>query len=67
MQDHPDYNAERCHAFVCDVTDKQFVFPFPDESLDIIILVFCALSYSPRQVSKGQINTLIDPFNCKSE
>lgn len=47
FQEHPDYNTDRCHAFVCDITDKEFVFPFPDESLDIIILIFVLSAIHP--------------------
>ncbi|KAL9966244.1 hypothetical protein ACROYT_G024292 [Oculina patagonica] len=47
VKEHPDYNTDRCHAFVCDVTDEAFAFPFPDESLDIIILIFVLSAIHP--------------------
>ena len=47
VQEHADYDTERCHAFVCDVTERTFVFPFPDESLDIIILIFVLSAIHP--------------------
>ena len=47
VQEHADYDTERCHAFVCDVTERAFVFPFPDESLDIIILIFVLSAIHP--------------------
>ncbi|XP_068743963.1 tRNA N(3)-methylcytidine methyltransferase METTL2-like isoform X1 [Montipora capricornis] len=50
VKEHYDYNPDRCHAFVCDITDKTFVFPFPDESLDIIILIFVLSAIHPEKM-----------------
>ncbi|XP_064420114.1 mRNA N(3)-methylcytidine methyltransferase METTL8 [Latimeria chalumnae] len=37
---HPFYNAASSYAFVHDVCDEALTFPFPDESINIILLVF---------------------------
>ncbi|XP_027057352.1 methyltransferase-like protein 2 [Pocillopora damicornis] len=47
VKEHPDYSEDRCLAFVCDITDSSFVFPFPNESLDIIILIFVLSAVHP--------------------
>ncbi|KAM7427466.1 Methyltransferase-like protein 2-A [Porites harrisoni] len=47
VKEHPDFSTERCHAFVYDVTDSTFVFPFPDGSLDIVILIFVLSAVHP--------------------
>ncbi|XP_031549682.1 tRNA N(3)-methylcytidine methyltransferase METTL2-like isoform X2 [Actinia tenebrosa] len=47
VKEHQDYNPDRCHAFVCDVTQEDFVYPFPDGSLDIILLIFVLSAVHP--------------------
>lgn len=46
LKEHKDYDEKRCHAFVCDVT-KEWEAPFPEESLDIIMLIFVLSAISP--------------------
>uniref|UniRef100_T2M6X6 tRNA N(3)-methylcytidine methyltransferase n=1 Tax=Hydra vulgaris TaxID=6087 RepID=T2M6X6_HYDVU len=46
LKEHPLYNENRCHAFVCDVTACSS-FPCPENSLDFIILIFVLSSIHP--------------------
>jgi len=47
IKDSAEYSDGRCHAFVCDVTDTDTPLPFPDDSLDVIILIFVLSAISP--------------------
>ncbi|KAL4222877.1 Methyltransferase-like protein 2-A [Mactra antiquata] len=47
VKENVDYNTKRCHAFVCDISDPSNTIPFPDESLDIIILIFILSANHP--------------------
>lgn len=51
MKDHPDYDDSVCHAFVHDICEEMASFPFPPQSLDVILAVFVLSSIHPeRQV-----------------
>ncbi|XP_018927350.1 mRNA N(3)-methylcytidine methyltransferase METTL8 isoform X2 [Cyprinus carpio] len=47
IQEHPDYDPAVCHAFVRDICDTRSPFPFPPESLDIILVVFVLSAIHP--------------------
>ncbi|XP_066302149.1 tRNA N(3)-methylcytidine methyltransferase METTL2-like isoform X1 [Branchiostoma lanceolatum] len=47
VKQHPDYNSRRCHAFVHDLTDTTAPLPFPEASLDIIIIIFVLSAIHP--------------------
>uniref|UniRef100_A0A8C2JDJ6 tRNA N(3)-cytidine methyltransferase n=1 Tax=Cyprinus carpio TaxID=7962 RepID=A0A8C2JDJ6_CYPCA len=47
IQEHPDYDPAVCHAFVRDICDTTSPFPFPPESLDIILVVFVLSAIHP--------------------
>lgn len=49
IQEHPDYDPAVCHAFVHDICDDVSMFPFPHESLDVIIVVFVLSSIHPER------------------
>ena len=48
IRGHRDYDANRCHVFVHDITSSEQQFPVPDESLDIVVMIFVlsALQFS---------------------
>lgn len=52
-----DYDDKRCHAFVCDITDPESKVPFPNGSLDVIILIFVLSAIAPEK-SLAVINRL---------
>ncbi|KAK9396844.1 serine/threonine-protein kinase tousled-like 2 [Crotalus adamanteus] len=47
---HPEYDASRCFAFVHDLTKNQTPFPMPDESLDVVVLIFVLSSILPEKM-----------------
>ena len=47
VKENVDYDSMRCHAFVCDIADDSSPVPFPDGSLDIIILIFVLSAIHP--------------------
>ncbi|XP_022068920.1 mRNA N(3)-methylcytidine methyltransferase METTL8 [Acanthochromis polyacanthus] len=57
VKDHPDYDDSVCHAFVHDICEEMASFPFPAESLDIILAVFVLSSIHPERV-QGVVNRL---------
>ncbi|XP_016131771.1 tRNA N(3)-methylcytidine methyltransferase METTL8, mitochondrial [Sinocyclocheilus grahami] len=50
IQEHPDYDPAVCHAFVRDICDTASPFPFPPESLDIILVVFVLSAIHPARL-----------------
>ncbi|XP_048731281.2 2-hydroxyacyl-CoA lyase 1-like [Ostrea edulis] len=50
VKEHPDYKPDTCHAFVCDITDEKAEIPFPDQSLDIVILIFVLSAIQPEKM-----------------
>lgn len=57
VKDHPDYDDSVCHAFVHDICDKMATFPFPPQSLDVILAVFVLSSIHPERL-QGVVNRL---------
>ncbi|OWF44747.1 Methyltransferase-like protein 2 [Mizuhopecten yessoensis] len=47
VKEHPEYIPRRCHAFVSDITDSSTPLPFPEGSLDLIILIFVLSAVHP--------------------
>lgn len=39
LQAHPSYDAERVHAFVCDITEDDLQKEVPVQSVDIVSMV----------------------------
>jgi len=49
VKDHPHYSRRRCHAWVCDVT-QEWSPPFPQNSLDVVTLIFVLSAISPAKM-----------------
>ncbi len=47
VKSNPSYDASRCHAFVYDVSSEGTTLPFPENSLDMILLIFVMSAISP--------------------
>ncbi|ESO95010.1 hypothetical protein LOTGIDRAFT_117504 [Lottia gigantea] len=47
VKSHPDYDETKCHAFVCDVSDPNSPLPFPEFSLDVVILIYVLSAIHP--------------------
>ncbi|XP_052251219.1 tRNA N(3)-methylcytidine methyltransferase METTL2-like isoform X2 [Dreissena polymorpha] len=47
VKESKEYEPERCQAFLCDISDPMATVPFPDNSLDVIILIFVLSAISP--------------------
>ncbi|MCJ8732611.1 hypothetical protein PDJAM_G00213250 [Pangasius djambal] len=52
VKEHPDYDPAVCHAFVHDICDDVSMFPFPQESLDVIVVVFVLSSIHPERMQR---------------
>ncbi|NXM10582.1 METL2 protein, partial [Ploceus nigricollis] len=57
VKSHSSYNSAWCSAFVHDVCDDALPYPFPDEILDVILLVFVLSTIHPDRM-QGVINRL---------
>nr|XP_020452021.1 methyltransferase-like protein 8 [Monopterus albus] len=57
VKDHPDYDDSVCHAFVHDIREELASFPFPPQSLDVILAVFVFSSIHPERI-QGVVNRL---------
>eukprot|EP00043_Microstomoeca_roanoka_P005604 m.56842 g.56842 ORF g.56842 m.56842 type:complete len:358 (-) comp13035_c1_seq3:300-1373(-) len=49
VKGHEKYNADRCHAFVCNIATDEI--GLPDESLDAIILIFVLSALHPDEMA----------------
>ncbi|KAH0626928.1 hypothetical protein JD844_002231 [Phrynosoma platyrhinos] len=47
---HPEYDTSRCFAFVHDLCKSEMSFPMPEESLDVVILIFVLSSILPEKM-----------------
>uniref|UniRef100_UPI00398EF6DF tRNA N(3)-methylcytidine methyltransferase METTL8, mitochondrial isoform X2 n=1 Tax=Pristiophorus japonicus TaxID=55135 RepID=UPI00398EF6DF len=64
VKSHPSYNASQCYAFVHDLCDEAgTTYPFPDESIDVILLVFVLSSIHPErmQIVINRLSKLLKP------
>ncbi|XP_062993477.1 tRNA N(3)-methylcytidine methyltransferase METTL2-like [Elgaria multicarinata webbii] len=50
VQAHPEYDTSRCFAFVHDLCEQQMPFPMPDESLDVVVLIFVLSAILPEKM-----------------
>ncbi|XP_056244814.1 mRNA N(3)-methylcytidine methyltransferase METTL8 [Seriola aureovittata] len=61
VKDHPDYDDSVCHAFVHDICEEMASFPFPPQSLDVILAVFVLSSIHPERMQGvvGRLSTYL--------
>uniref|UniRef100_A0A3P8VT26 tRNA N(3)-cytidine methyltransferase n=1 Tax=Cynoglossus semilaevis TaxID=244447 RepID=A0A3P8VT26_CYNSE len=57
VKNHQDYDDSVCHAFVHDICEEKASFPFPPQSLDVVLAVFVLSSIHPVRL-QGVVNTL---------
>uniref|UniRef100_A0A8D2P8P0 tRNA N(3)-cytidine methyltransferase n=1 Tax=Zosterops lateralis melanops TaxID=1220523 RepID=A0A8D2P8P0_ZOSLA len=50
VQNNAEYDTSRCFAFVHDLCNDQSPFPMPEESLDIVILIFVLSAILPEKM-----------------
>ncbi|XP_040532673.1 mRNA N(3)-methylcytidine methyltransferase METTL8 isoform X2 [Gallus gallus] len=58
VKSHSSYNSAWCSAFVHDVCDDALPYPFPDEILDVILLVFVLSTIHPDRMQQV-VNRLV--------
>ncbi|XP_057378460.1 tRNA N(3)-methylcytidine methyltransferase METTL2-like isoform X1 [Daphnia carinata] len=51
VKSNPQYDPSRCLGFVCDISEENFKFPFPENSLDVILIIFVLSAISPEKFS----------------
>ncbi|XP_068575108.1 tRNA N(3)-methylcytidine methyltransferase METTL2 [Cebidichthys violaceus] len=60
---NPEYEPERCFAFVHDLSDVEANYPVPDGTLDVIVLIFVLSALHPNkmQASISRLARLLKP------
>ncbi|XP_075032999.1 tRNA N(3)-cytidine methyltransferase METTL2-like [Mixophyes fleayi] len=60
------YDPSRCLAFVHDLSDEDSSFPIPEESLDVIILIFVLSAIHPSKMQDAitRLGKLLKPGGC---
>lgn len=47
FREHPDYDPQLCEGFVLDATSDDWMVPFEEESIDIVVLIFVLSAIHP--------------------
>ncbi|XP_054712683.1 tRNA N(3)-methylcytidine methyltransferase METTL2-like [Uloborus diversus] len=58
IKEHPDFDGKRCHPFVLDISSNSWNVPFPENSLNYIILIFVLSAIHPDKM-QYVINQLV--------
>ncbi|XP_068118088.1 tRNA N(3)-methylcytidine methyltransferase METTL2-like isoform X2 [Hyperolius riggenbachi] len=63
VKGNPQYDPSRCFAFVFDLSDETSSYPIPEESLDVIVLIFVlsAILPSKMQDAISRLSRLLKP------
>ncbi|XP_032443498.1 tRNA N(3)-cytidine methyltransferase METTL2 [Xiphophorus hellerii] len=63
VKTNPEYDLNRCFAFVHDLSNVEASFPIPDGSLDVIVLIFVLSALHPDQMraSISRLASLLKP------
>ncbi|XP_076000040.1 tRNA N(3)-cytidine methyltransferase METTL2 [Genypterus blacodes] len=63
VKTNPEYDPERCFAFVHDLSDVEANYPVPDGTLDVIVLIFVLSALHPNkmQASINRLARLLKP------
>uniref|UniRef100_A0A4W4F0W6 tRNA N(3)-cytidine methyltransferase n=1 Tax=Electrophorus electricus TaxID=8005 RepID=A0A4W4F0W6_ELEEL len=63
VKSNPEYDSSRCHAFVRDLSDATAAYPVPEQSLDVIVLIFVLSALHPdkMQSSVSSLARLLKP------
>ncbi|KAM8795168.1 tRNA N(3)-cytidine methyltransferase METTL2A [Eudromia elegans] len=63
VQTNAEYDSLRCFAFVHDLCNDQSPFPMPEESLDIVILIFVLSAILPEKMQRvvKRLSRLLKP------
>ncbi|KAM5135610.1 tRNA N(3)-cytidine methyltransferase METTL2A isoform 2-T4 [Mantella aurantiaca] len=66
VKTNPQYDPLRCFAFVHDLSDEMSCYPIPEESLDVIVLIFVlsAIHPSKMQDAISRLSKLLKPGGC---
>ncbi|XP_040187714.1 tRNA N(3)-methylcytidine methyltransferase METTL2A [Rana temporaria] len=62
----PQYDPSRCFAFVHDLSDENLQYPIPEESLDVIVLIFVLSAILPSKMQEAisRLSRLLKPGGC---
>ncbi|KFQ31795.1 Methyltransferase-like 2, partial [Mesitornis unicolor] len=63
VQNNAEYDSSRCFAFVHDLCNDQSPFPMPEESLDVVILIFVLSAILPEKMQSivNRLSRLLKP------
>ncbi|XP_028842453.1 tRNA N(3)-cytidine methyltransferase METTL2 [Denticeps clupeoides] len=52
VKSNPEFDPARCYPFVHDLSNESAVYPVPEESLDVIVLIFVLSALHPDKMQK---------------
>ncbi|XP_053309375.1 tRNA N(3)-methylcytidine methyltransferase METTL2A [Spea bombifrons] len=66
VKSNAQYDPARCLAFVHDLSDEHAAFPVPEESLDVIVLIFVLSAILPNKMQNAinRLSRLLKPGGC---
>ncbi|XP_075440496.1 tRNA N(3)-cytidine methyltransferase METTL2-like [Ascaphus truei] len=63
VKSNPHYDPSRCLAFVHDLSDERASYPMPEQSLDVIVLIFVLSAVLPNKMQSAvsRLSRLLKP------